>query len=95
VRVADRFVARLLGLSLLDPERAGPALLIPGCRSVHTFGMRFAIEVVFLDSEGRVLARRAKVPPGRVVREPAAVAALERPVLAAGRDRRWGRDSPD
>lgn len=45
--VAEGFAARLLGLAWLGPAGA-PALLIPRCRSVHTFGMRFAIDLVFL-----------------------------------------------
>jgi len=63
---ASRF-ARLLGLALLDRDRAGPGLLIPRCHSVHTFGMRFALDVAFLDAGGRVLAVRPAVPPRRVI----------------------------
>ena len=44
---------------------AGPGLLIPRCSSVHTFGMRFALDLVFLDAAaGRCSFRRA-VPPRR------------------------------
>ena len=74
---AQSFRSRLLGLALrrdLDPREA---LLIPRCASVHTFGMRFAIDVVFLDEEGRVLEVRHHVPPARVVRHRGAAAALE------------------
>lgn len=69
--VADRPLARLLGLALLrrPPERV---LLIPGCRSVHTWGMRFPIDVVFVAPPGpeglEVLALHTAVPPRRVVR---------------------------
>ena len=49
VPVAVTLPSRLLGLALLRPGRAGAGLLIPRCRSVHTFGMRFALRVVFLD----------------------------------------------
>ena len=38
--------------------RPGSALLFPGCDSVHTAWMRMAIDVVFLDADGRVLAVR-------------------------------------
>ena len=41
VKVASDPVSRLLGLALLDRHRAPEGLLIPRCRSVHTFGMRF------------------------------------------------------
>jgi len=41
------------------------ALFIPGCRSVHTFGMRFVIRVAFLDPDLRVLAVK-RLPPRRL-----------------------------
>jgi uncharacterized membrane protein (UPF0127 family) len=71
--------ARLLGLALLDHDRAGPGLLIPHCRSVHTFGMRFALDVVFLDAGGRAVSVRRSVPANRVISERGAVAVLELP----------------
>ena len=77
--VATTFGARLLGLALLDRCSAGPGLLIPACSSIHTFGMRFALDVAFLDRDDGVLMRHASVPPLRVVRSPGAAAVLERP----------------
>src|SRR5687767_14242149 len=50
--------ARLLGLSLLDREEAGAGLLIPGCRSIHTIGMRFDLDLAFLGEDGSVVATR-------------------------------------
>lgn len=91
VRLAGREVAvavgpraRLLGLAWLPPERAGTGLLIPRCASVHTFGMRFALDVVFLDGAGRVLARRLAVPPRRLLCHRRARAVLEIPAAAGG-----------
>jgi uncharacterized membrane protein (UPF0127 family) len=81
--VATTRPSRLLGLALLDRDRAGPGLLIPNCRSVHTFGMRFRLDVFFLDAEGRFIALRAAVPPRRVVRDRRAVAVLEVPARPA------------
>jgi uncharacterized protein len=43
----------------------GEGLLIVPCNSIHTFGMRFAIDVAFLDRRGRVLKLAAQVAPGR------------------------------
>jgi len=79
VPVADSIAARVLGLALLDRDDAGPGLLLPRCRSVHTFGMRFAIDVVFLDRDGRVVSCRRSVPGRRVAVELAAYAVLELP----------------
>ncbi|HYU60504.1 MAG TPA: DUF192 domain-containing protein [Solirubrobacterales bacterium] len=77
--VATTLIARVLGLALLSRERAGPGLLIPRCRSVHTFGMRFALDVVFLDATGVPISYRPQVPPRRVLRQPGAAAVLEMP----------------
>jgi uncharacterized membrane protein (UPF0127 family) len=77
--VAVGFRARLLGLSLLDRADAGPGLLIPHCSSVHTFGMRFALDIYFLGRDGEVLAAHRAVPPRRLVACRGGVAVLEIP----------------
>jgi uncharacterized membrane protein (UPF0127 family) len=77
--VAVTLLSRLLGLSLLGPGRAGEGLLIPRCRSVHTFGMRFPLDVVFLDGARRPISVRRAVPRNRVVAERGAAAVLELP----------------
>jgi uncharacterized membrane protein (UPF0127 family) len=83
VPVAVTFPSRLLGLAVLRPGRAGAGLLIPRCRSVHTFGMRFALRVVFLDGDLAPLSVRETVPPRRIVRDPGATAVLELPAHEA------------
>lgn len=79
VPVATTRRARLLGLAFLDRPDAGEGLLIPGCRSVHTFGMRFDLDLVFLDGLGKVVELRRSVPPRRLARCPDAEAVLELP----------------
>ncbi len=79
VPVATTGLSRLLGLAFLPRARAGAGLLIPGCRSVHTFGMRFDLDLLFLDGEGRVLDIRRSVPARRMARCPAANSVLELP----------------
>lgn len=56
---------RLLGLALIDRESAGPGLVIPRCRSIHTLGMRFPIHVVFLGEDERLKRLELTVGPGR------------------------------
>ena len=79
VPVATTRVARLLGLALLDPFEAADGLLIPDCRSVHTFGMRFPLDLLFLGEGGSVVDLRRSVPPWRFVRCKDADAVLELP----------------
>jgi uncharacterized membrane protein (UPF0127 family) len=84
VPVATTRLSRLLGLALLRRELAGPGLLIPRCRSVHTFAMRFPIDVFFLGRDGSVIAARRGVSPQRIVSCRAAAAALELPAGGEG-----------
>jgi uncharacterized membrane protein (UPF0127 family) len=58
--------ARLLGLSFVDAPAPGDALLLTRCRSVHTFGMRFALDLVWLDGRGRVVRVERGVRPRRL-----------------------------
>jgi uncharacterized protein len=79
VPIATTPLARLLGLAYLDREDAGSGLLIPRCASVHTFGMRFPLDLVFFDTGGEVLATERAVPPRRLRTHRRAVAVLELP----------------
>lgn len=53
LEVADSATRRAVGL--LGRDGTDGALLLRGTRSVHTFGMRFDIDVAFLDRDDRVL----------------------------------------
>lgn len=77
VHEATTIRARLLGLALLRELPRGHALLIPHCRSVHTFGMRFPIDIVFLDERGALLRVDRQVPRRRLRSCRGAFAVLE------------------
>ena len=77
VRVADRFMTRALGLLVGPPLEPAEGLLIAPCSSIHTIGMRYSIDVVFLDREARVLRIFAHVRAGRMRFAPGAHAVLE------------------
>ncbi len=83
VRVLRRWWERARGLLGTWRHGAGavPVLLL-GCSSVHTFGMRYAIDVSMADEAGRVLASWRALPPGRVVWARGARHVLERPSSA-------------
>jgi len=84
VPVAKGVRARLLGLSHLDCDEAGSGLLIPRCSSVHTFGMRFALDLYFLDERLSLLTVSREIPARRVVSHRGASAVLEIPVGEGG-----------
>jgi uncharacterized membrane protein (UPF0127 family) len=79
IPVARSRFSRLRGLAWRRRSRAGPGLLIPRCRSVHTFGMLFRLDVYFLDAEGRVVRATRSVAPCRVIGCRAAADVLEIP----------------
>jgi uncharacterized membrane protein (UPF0127 family) len=75
--VVARWSRRFIGLAGRRSLPAGVALEIPRCRSVHTFGMRFAIDLCWLDGERRVVRVDRAVPPCRVRSCPQARSVLE------------------
>lgn len=77
--VAGGPISRLLGLAFLDRKLAPEGLLIPRCRSVHTHGMRFSLDLIFLDAEERPIVAVCEVPAGHRVRVPKARSVLEIP----------------
>jgi uncharacterized membrane protein (UPF0127 family) len=85
VYVARGVRARLLGLALMRALPDDVGLLIPRCRSVHTVGMRFALDLVFVDERGRRVKDVASVGPGRVVACRGAAAVVELPAARDGR----------
>jgi uncharacterized membrane protein (UPF0127 family) len=68
----------LLGRSSLAP---GTALVLAPCNSIHTFFMKFPIDLLFVARDGRVLKLRERVPAWRLALSPRAFAVIE---LAAG-----------
>ena len=50
----------LLGRASLDPDTA---MIIAPCSAVHTFKMQFAIDLIYVARDGRVLRTRARSAP--------------------------------
>ncbi len=85
VAIAASAPSRLRGL--LGRRGLTGALLLVPARSVHTLGMRFPIDVAYLDADGTVLATETLAPNrvGRPVRRARQVIEAE-----AGSFERWG-----
>lgn len=85
LEVAEDRAARARGL--LGRDSMEGALLLRPCRSVHTFRMRFAIDVAFLDAD-LVVVKTTSLVPNRVTAPCwSARAVLEAPAGAFGS---WG-----
>ena len=80
IGVADWWWLRLRGLGGRAVLAPGEGLLLKPCRAVHMMGMRFPLDVAFLDAGNRVIARYERLAPGARTRwHRAARAALELP----------------
>ena len=55
VKVADRFMSRLVGLLRTAGLSNDQGLLLKKCNQIHTFGMKFPIDVIFLSKDGDIL----------------------------------------
>jgi len=64
--VADTMFARMKGLIGRSGLESGQGMVLKPANSVHTFGMKFAIDVAFIDRRGRVLRLLKEMVPGRL-----------------------------
>lgn len=64
--VADSIFKRAKGLLGRTFLASDSGLLLKPCKAVHTFGMKFAIDVVFLDKENRVIDVIETLKPNRM-----------------------------
>lgn len=90
VIVADSFVQRLKGLLGTRKDfMQEKELYIRNCRCIHTIGMRYSIDVAFLDKAGSVNRIKRNVRPCRIVCGPMqCVDTVERPA----KDGAWLKD---
>lgn len=66
VTVADTFFSRLRGLMGRRDLPVGEGLLLAPCPQVHTCFMRFSIDVVFCNKQGKVLYVKERMKPWRL-----------------------------
>jgi uncharacterized protein len=79
---ADSVFKRMVGLLNRKTLSPGEGLLLDRCYGIHTFGMRFPIDVLFMDKELRVIRAVPALPPFRTCIVKQAVYVLELPVGA-------------
>ncbi|MBP2654125.1 MAG: hypothetical protein H6Q73_1694 [Firmicutes bacterium] len=77
--VADTFYTRLRGLIGTPCLLNGQGLLIRPCNSIHTVGMRYSIDVLFLSSDLRIIKMVSALKPLRLRVCIGSVAVLELP----------------
>jgi uncharacterized membrane protein (UPF0127 family) len=81
-RFANTVLKRMVGLLNRPTLASGEGLLLDRCYGIHTIGMRFGIDVLFLDKELRVMRAVPSLPSFRICIVRQAVYVLELPVGA-------------
>jgi uncharacterized protein len=65
VEIADNLIARLRGLLGRSGLASGQGILLRPANSIHTIGMKFPIDIAFIDRSGTVIKIVENMPPGR------------------------------
>jgi hypothetical protein len=68
VTIADTLLKRMKGLLGKSTMLTGEALWIKPCISIHTFFMKFPIDVIFLNKKNQVIATISNLQPNRITR---------------------------
>jgi uncharacterized membrane protein (UPF0127 family) len=87
IEAAFESTSRKAGLLGRDDLRPGTGFVLAPSQGIHTFGMRFPLDIVAVDRNGRVVKYRARVAPRRILTAWSAFAIIE---LAAGTCARAG-----
>jgi uncharacterized protein len=87
VEIAATRTSRRKGLLGRDGLDEASALLLAPCAAVHTAGMRFALDVVFVDRQGYAVKVVRNLQPWRIALAPAGRAVIEMPAGTL----RWGQ----
>lgn len=66
LRVQDTFLKRLKGYMFEQEPQHFEMLLIDPCRQVHTFNMKFSLDIFYLDHENRIVAMDLCAKPNRI-----------------------------
>lgn len=64
--IADSFLSRLIGLLGTKYLGKNCGIIIHRCSFIHTFGMRYGLDIIFLDKQLQELKRVEKLKPWRI-----------------------------
>ena len=81
IQLADELWSRARGFLFRSEPGHGEGMLLSPCQGVHMLGLRFALDIVFIDEQGRVVALYPDLRPWRwTSMHPGSMHALELPV---------------
>jgi hypothetical protein len=67
VKTLNRFLSRAAGLAVRARLPDGQGVALHPCRAVHTLGMRYPLDIVFLDRGDRIVRTVTGLRPWRAV----------------------------
>lgn len=68
LKEAKKTIDRMIGLMFKEPMKDHDGLLIKPCNSIHTFFMKYSLDVVFLSKKLEVVAIYKNIKPWRMTR---------------------------
>ena len=77
VSKTSNFFERMRGLLGTSKLNTNEGLLISPCSSVHTFGMRYTIDLIFLDNNWTIVKTVKSLQPWRMAASKSAIMVLE------------------
>lgn len=77
--LATSFWQRLRGLLWRAPLNVNQGLCLMPCKAIHTFGMAYALDIIFLDSNFNLCRQINNLPPNRYAYCQHAVMVIELP----------------
>lgn len=69
ILVANSFFKRLIGLKRFKELKDDEGMLLYPCSRIHTFGMKFDIDVVFLSKDMTILDIQQRMAPGQICKK--------------------------
>lgn len=67
IKVAENFFTRSIGLLSKKSLSGNEGLIIKPCCSIHTFFMKFDIDVLFVNKQNKIIALYENVKPWRIL----------------------------
>ncbi len=64
---ADSYYKRLMGYMFQKKPLKSEVTIFDRCNSIHTFNMRFNLDILFLDAQNKVIKKVLSVPPCRLL----------------------------
>jgi uncharacterized protein len=78
IESAETFFTRLKGLMFRKQLSNGGGLYLHPCKSIHTFFMKFPIDVLYINKDWKIVGMEEKLEPGKIGRQfPGAASVVE------------------